>query len=240
MPSKPQWNELKTPAADESASVTGGFSGSHYRVHRLFNDGILCHDGTPSIREISLVIERESSDRKIEIKDFDASVVEAMLHFMYYFNYNNACGTSTLVYDAQVYQIADKYDIPALKEHCKSKFSAAITTGWSLDDFPLAITVAYESTPSEDRGLRDLVVETSRKHIDKLLGNDSFCKLLRKTSDFSADLIPFLSDKTSTNAPRYECPSCQHQFRGEFSGKSYYCPNCAHRLSNWTTYRIGD
>ncbi|RTE68331.1 hypothetical protein BHE90_017292 [Fusarium euwallaceae] len=113
-------------------------------------------------------------------------------------------------------------------------------TGWSLDDFPLAITVAYKSTPSEDRALRDLAVETSRKHIDRLLGHDGFRELLRKTPDFLADLIPFLSGKTSTNTPRYECPSCQHQFRGEFSGRNYYCPNCAHRLSNWTTYRIGD
>lgn len=183
---------------------------------------------------------QESSDRKIQIKDFDASVVEAMLRFMYSFDYSNNSGSSTMVYDAQVYQIADKYDIPALKAHCKSKFGTAIATGWSLDDFPLAITVAYESTPSEDRGLRDLAVETSRKHIDKLLGRDGFCELLRKTPDFSADLIPFLSEKTSTNTPRFKCPSCQHQFRGEFSEKNYCCPNCTHRLSNWTAYQIGD
>ncbi|RSL81301.1 hypothetical protein CEP52_017228, partial [Fusarium oligoseptatum] len=97
-----------------------------------------------------------------------------MLRFMYSFDYSNNSGSSTMVYDAQVYQIAHKYDIPALKAHCKSKFGTAIATGWSLDDFPLAITVAYESTLSEDRGLRDLAVETSRKHIDKLLGHDGF------------------------------------------------------------------
>ncbi|KAK7419798.1 hypothetical protein QQX98_003171 [Neonectria punicea] len=84
---------------------------------------------------------KESSEKKIEIKDFDASVVEAMLRFMYSFDYTNTYSTSTMVYDAQVYQIADKYDVPALKEHSKAKFGVAITAGWSMDDFPLAITV---------------------------------------------------------------------------------------------------
>ncbi|KAG4257576.1 hypothetical protein FPRO03_13838 [Fusarium proliferatum] len=82
-----------------------------------------------------------------------------------------------MVFDAQMYQIADKYDIPALKAQSKNKFNVAVTTGWSMDDFPHAITVVYESTPPEDRGLRDLVVQTARKNINKLLGHDGFCEL---------------------------------------------------------------
>ncbi|KAI8668585.1 hypothetical protein NCS57_00670100 [Fusarium keratoplasticum] len=183
---------------------------------------------------------KESSEKKIEIKDFDASVVEAMLRFMYSFDYSNIYGTSTMVYDAQVYQIADKYDVPALKACSKDKFGVAITTGWSMDDFPLAIAVVYESTPSADRGLRDLAVETSQKNIDKLLGHDGFCDLLRKTPDFAADLIPFLCGKPSTNTQRYECPSCDHKFRGEFSGMAYYCPSCSTKRSDWSPYRIED
>ncbi|KAH8656436.1 BTB/POZ domain-containing protein [Ilyonectria robusta] len=170
------------------------------------------------------------------IEDFDASVVEAMLRFMYSFDYSNIYGTSTMVYDAQVYQIADKYDVLALKAHSKDKFGVAITTGWSMDDFPLAITIVYESTPSADRGLRDLVVETSQKNIDKLLGHDSFSELLRKTPDFAADLIPFLCGKFSTH--RYECPSCEHQFRGEFSGMGYHCPNCSRQCPDWDSHQI--
>ncbi|RBA11040.1 hypothetical protein FPRO05_14270 [Fusarium proliferatum] len=160
---------------------------------------------------------KERSERQIDIKDFDASVVEAMLRFMYSFDYSNIYGTSTMVFDAQMYQIADKYDIPALKAQSKNKFNVAVTTGWSMDDFPLAITVVYESTPPEDRGLRDLAVQTARKNINKLLGHDCFCELIRKTPDFAADLIPFLCVKPSESMQRYQCPSCANQFRGEFS-----------------------
>ncbi|KAI8648938.1 BTB domain-containing protein [Fusarium sp. Ph1] len=224
----------------------------YYNAAALSDAAVVCDDQEFKVHRVILSAHskyfatelngswKESAEKKIEIKDFDVSVVEAMLRFMYSFDYSNTYGASTMVYEAQVYQIADKYDIPALKEHSKSKFGAAITTGWSLDDFPLAITVAYASTPSEDRGLRDLAVEVSRKNIDKLLGHDGFCELLRKTPDFSADLIPFLSGKPSTNTPRYKCPSCHHEFRGEFSGMSYYCPNCSHKRSDWTSYRIGD
>lgn len=187
-----------------------------------------------------LMILKESSERKIDVKDFDTSVVEAMLRFMYSFDYSNIYGTSTMAFDAQVYQIADKYDIPGLKAHSKDKFGAAITTGWSMDDFPLAVTVVYESTPSADRGLRDLVVETSQENIDKLLEHDDFCALIRKTPDFTADLIPFLCGKLSRTTHRYECPSCHHKFRGEFAGMAYYCPSCSSHRSDWSSYQIKD
>lgn len=79
-----------------------------------------------------------------------------MLHFMYNFDYTNVNGTSSMVFEAQIYQIADKYDIDSLKEHAAKKFGAALDVGWPMDDFPLAITVAYTTSPLEDRGLRDL------------------------------------------------------------------------------------
>lgn len=156
-----------------------------------------------------LTILKESLERKIEIQDFDSSIVESMLRYMYSFNYNNIRGVSSMVYDAQVYQIADKYDIQTLKEYSKDRFSTAITTGWKMDEFPLAINVVYESTPSKDRGLRDLVVETSLLHLDTLLEQDGFGNSLRTSADFSADLIPFLAPNTSIK----KCSSCSEKIR---------------------------
>ncbi|KAK2922684.1 hypothetical protein FoTM2_017537 [Fusarium oxysporum f. sp. vasinfectum] len=121
-----------------------------------------------------------------------------------------------MAYDAQVYQIADKYDVSTLKTHTKGKFGIAIATGWNMDDFPVAISVVYESTPSIDRGLSDLVMGTSRRNIDKLLGHDGLREIIRKSPDFAADLIPSLCGKLSAQC--YECPSCDHQFRGDFWG----------------------
>ncbi|KAG7412872.1 BTB/POZ domain-containing protein 8 [Fusarium oxysporum f. sp. rapae] len=143
---------------------------------------------------------KESSEGNIDIKDFEPNVVDAMLRFVYSFEYNNAEGTPPIVFDAHMYQIADKYDIAALKTESKNKFELAIANGWATDDFPVAANLVYVSTPSEDRGLRDIVVETASENIDQLVGKDGFCELIRETPDFAADLIPFLSNDSGWNS----------------------------------------
>ncbi|KAH6953968.1 BTB/POZ protein [Ilyonectria sp. MPI-CAGE-AT-0026] len=209
--------------------------GQEFKVHRL----ILSIHSQYFTKELNGPC-KEASDKKIEIGDFDAGVVEAMIQFMYKFDYRNKCGTSTMVFDAQVYQIADKYNIQALKTLSKEKFGASIATGWSMDDFPLAIAVVYDSTLPEDRGLRDLAVETSHENIEKLLGHDEFCKVLRKIPDFAADLIPFLSGKHTSNSKSYRCPSCSYTIHGDLRhGKNYYCTSCGSRNTNWDSWGVG-
>jgi speckle-type POZ protein len=162
-----------------------------------------------------------------------------MLQFMYTFNYINSCGTSPMIYDAQVYQIADKYDIQALKTHAKDRFSAALTASWAMDDFPLAVSLVYSSTPCTDRGLRDLTVETSCRNIDKLLQNDGFHNILRETPNFAADLVPFLCDKPHESIQRYRCRSCGNTFCADFQkGVSYHCAYCGNRRTDWASYDV--
>lgn len=124
-----------------------------------------------------------------------------------------------MVYNAQIYQIADKYIISALKEHATAKFAVAIDEDWMLNDFLVAVAIVYESTPLNDRGLRDLVVDTFCKHIDTLVDRDSFDELLRKTPDFAADLVPSLYGK------RYACHLCGYVIRDSID-RFWACPNC--------------
>src|SRR5690554_9794 len=116
-------------------------------------------------------VKKESSENEIQL-GVEASITEAILWFMYHFDYSNVQGVSTMVFNAQVYSAAEMYCIPALKALAKDKFRVAISSGWSMDDFPLAITEAYQSTPEADRELRDLAIEISYKHIDQLLGKE--------------------------------------------------------------------
>ncbi|EXK76843.1 hypothetical protein FOQG_18428 [Fusarium oxysporum f. sp. raphani 54005] len=179
---------------------------------------------------------KESSENVIKLDDVEPSVVEAILWFMYHFDYSNLHGASTMVFNAQVYSVAEMYGIPALKAHAKNKFRVAINSGWSMDDFPLAITEVYQSTPVADRELRDLAVEVSCQHIDQLLGKEVFCEVLRTIPAFAADLVPFLS---GGQEEKYECPSCDYIIRCEFSEeKSYYCPSCGERRSDWASHRV--
>ena len=70
--------------------------------------------------------------------------------------------------NAQMYSIADKYDIPGLKEKAAEKFDTVIWepqygmyyTGSSVIEEMIKVTpLIYESTPDNDRGLRDRVIE---------------------------------------------------------------------------------
>ncbi|KAK6703198.1 hypothetical protein SNK04_013086 [Fusarium graminearum] len=140
---------------------------------------------------------KESIERKIEIKDFDPIIVAAMLCFVYTFDYDEPSDDKSMLFHAEVYKVADMYDIPALKECSKKKFASAMNADWNTDDFPYAISEVYKNTPLEDGGLRDLAVAITREHIKTLIGRDDFSRLLRKTADFSADLIPFLCGGTS-------------------------------------------
>ncbi|QPC62732.1 hypothetical protein HYE67_004963 [Fusarium culmorum] len=164
---------------------------------------------------------KESIERKIEIQNFDPIIVQAMLCFVYTFDYNAPSDDKSMLFHAEVYKFADIYDIPALKDCSKKKFASAITDGWNTDDFPYAISEVYKNTPLEDRGLRDLAVAVARNHINTLIGRDDFSKLLRKTADFSADLIPFLCGGTS----RHGIQMAHGHPHPHPQGRDV-CPNC--------------
>lgn len=64
-----------------------------------------------------------------------------------------------------MYSIADKYDMPSLKAKASVKFSTAIWDDYHWGDSNLAdeiikvIPLVYESTPDNDRGLRDQAIQ---------------------------------------------------------------------------------
>ncbi|KAF5649338.1 kelch 8 [Fusarium sp. NRRL 52700] len=136
---------------------------------------------------------KESDDRIIDIKDFDSNIVEAMLRFIYSFDYNVPPDTPALVFHAKVYQIGDKYRIETLKQHSLDNFKSVIkeaeATAEYASDLADAITTVYTTTPSEDRGLRDIVMESSCKVLDELMSNEAFQEGLEMNGDFSADLL---------------------------------------------------
>ncbi len=83
--------------------------------------------------------------------------------------------------------------IPTLKDLAKEKFRSAINTSWAMDDFPLTVAEVYSSTPEDDRGLRDLTVKVADTNIKRLLQNEQFRDLLRKSPGFAADMVISMS-----------------------------------------------
>lgn len=166
-----------------------------------------------------------------------------MIHFMYHFDYSNTERNSTMVFHAQMYSLAEKYMMHSLKQLSMEKFRVAIETGWTMDDFPLAVAEAYNSTPEDDRGLRDLVVEvcTNGTNSKRLLQNAQFLDTLKETSGFAADMVVSLSSggKKENGTNGYKCPSCSKSINVKWShGSTYCCIHCGHRRSDWGSFVV--
>lgn len=182
---------------------------------------------------------QETSENAIQLKEDNPRAVEAMIHFMYGFEYDSSGSdhgrVSPMLFNVNVYQIADKYGVPKLKDRAKEKFEKANETCWEMDDFPMTITKAYSSTPKTDRGLRDPLIRTALNHIDCLHKTEDFMQVLEETVGFGADLIRSSVSRMSTNISltKYSCPSCGNEWQFESSISRCYCPLCGYNRSNW-------
>lgn len=88
---------------------------------------------------------------------------------------------------AEVYAIGEKYGIPGLKAIALSKFETLAKAYANTDDFRIAAEEVYTSTIDQDRGMRDIVVNTVEENI-ALLNNADFEALARNT-ELGHDLL---------------------------------------------------
>jgi hypothetical protein len=63
-----------------------------------------------------------------------------------------------------MYEVADKYNVPGLKELSKEKFRGACMKWWNEPKFGEAAHYAFSTTPENDEGLRKIVSEILVDH----------------------------------------------------------------------------
>ncbi|KAK7214707.1 hypothetical protein V2G26_002710 [Clonostachys chloroleuca] len=101
--------------------------------------------------------------------------------------FTNTIAPSHLVLHAQVYALAEKYNISGLKALAATKFKCEVDSHWHSEDFMLALKEVYNSTVDHDRVLRDIVVQAVSGHL-QLLESKPFQEAI-KGLDFSYDLL---------------------------------------------------
>lgn len=69
-----------------------------------------------------------------------------------------------LVLHARVYAAGERYGIAGLKAMALDKFKIQLTRHWDSCEFPEAIHVAYNSTVSSDKDMRETVANTINWH----------------------------------------------------------------------------
>ena len=95
---------------------------------------------------------------------------------------------SHLVLHTRVYALAEKYDIPSLKQLAKSKFEMAMACFYDSSDFAEAIEEVYCSTIDSDRGLRDTVLEAFKSH-PQLANTQDVYNVITETPSLAFDLF---------------------------------------------------
>jgi hypothetical protein len=73
-----------------------------------------------------------------------------------------------LLLHAKMYEIADKYDIAGLKNLCIEKYKRACREFWDDPKFAESAHHVYCTTPSRDKGLRNIVTKTLSDHMSLL------------------------------------------------------------------------
>jgi cyanate lyase len=96
-----------------------------------------------------------------------------------------------LVTHAKVYAFTEKYLIRGLKAVALRQFTAATTVSLDINDFLQATREVYTSTIEDDRGLRDVVVETLYKH-SQWLDKEEVRAVLKGLGALTYDLVLYM------------------------------------------------
>jgi hypothetical protein len=166
---------------------------------------------------------QEASSGVITLDDDHPEAVKRMISFFYTLDYDNGITDSSVsggtkegpaateqsvlsCCGVREYAIAEKYDIKDLKAFAQSRFSTWVKSNWNHPEFYSVANEVYNSTPSNDRGLRDLVESSVKENVTSVLKNGRFREML--TAEMGELGVAVLSVVLSTLENAKFCVRC--------------------------------
>lgn len=136
---------------------------------------------------------QEGITGEIVLHEDDPEIVDRMIDFLYRQDYDDE--GSSLETHAQVYAIADKYEILSLKEWAALKSRRALkrTSKDDADRVAAALEVVWTTTPQQDGGLRSLFLLWVGDNLDKVLDSERYVEVVKGHTDLAMDIIRELS-----------------------------------------------
>ena len=163
---------------------------------------------------------QEATSRRIELPDDYVGSIARMVQYCYTMDYTDENADETLnsadsiepsyispaYTNAQVYALAEKYDIAGLKFLAKMKFDKAMVVESRLADMTHSdvahlitiISFVYNSTPGTDRTLRDHVIGEIWMHWNDLTPMPEFHTLIAANPEL---MIEFVNKKCGPSLP---------------------------------------
>lgn len=170
-------------------------------------------------------VKQEKRTGVVNLPEDDPSEVYDMLHQVYFYRQPNTLpnvptvdntkvsfGSNeahSIIKSATQYSMAVKYDVQMVKENAKRSFAAALKEYSKALAFAEAVTrtidfsslahVIYESTPSNERELRDIFVTFARDNMPHILKNDRhFRDTLHDVEGLGAEIAASIGSNKST------------------------------------------
>ncbi len=95
----------------------------------------------------------------------------------------------SLLVNAKIYIIADKYDIQALKEWAVAKYKEVLPVTWNSPSSIESASLVFEKTPESDRMLREVIIRKASENAKSLFDRGEFVALLQSHSDFAVEVL---------------------------------------------------
>lgn len=111
---------------------------------------------------------------------------------------------------AEVYVLADRYDVTALKSLALEKFKRSMRSQWNPNAFLEAAHIAYEWTSEADVGLRATILDGMFEHRVKLLNDPRLREELQTLGGLMYGLAARMISPSSLQVKR--CDSCSRIF----------------------------
>ena len=152
----------------------------------------------------------------MDLKEDDSRVVYAVLQHLYGIRYTVPLKCDYVpLFHVSVYAAGEFYQLPDLKRLARHYLKNLTSTFTNNRTQCLeAVEAVYNTTPSTDRGLRDIVVETVAKDIELINSKATDATVLR-VPEFALDLLrhkPVPSPSKGNGSLQYKCTDCDLTF----------------------------
>lgn len=133
--------------------------------------------------------------------------------------------------NAQVYAIAEQFDIPSLKQLAKDKYAEVVPAEWNSASFVASLQLMYELTPESDRLLKEVALKTAGEHCTELVDRSDFVQLCKNNGEISVDVLKASLVAVPNDRICDRCLTSNYVTpKGVAKGVYYYCSSCYNRF----------
>jgi hypothetical protein len=120
----------------------------------------------------------------------------------------------SLLVNAQVYIMGDKYDIGDLKKCSMGKYAEVVEHLWNTPSFPTSAKLLYDNAPQSDRLLCDVIAETAKKNISTLIHKQDFEDVMVSYGDLAVDVLKLVLLREGEMEPEFGLGTKKNKKKG--------------------------